>query len=79
MTSVRFVTFFRSTVPNRRPGPSVHIVLRLSPGSILRELDDAKSAVRWLLDVTGTALNSLLISWARGHERCELSATNPAP
>jgi hypothetical protein len=33
--------------------------------AILRELAETKGAVRWVLDVTATSLNSLLTSWGR--------------
>jgi hypothetical protein len=33
--------------------------------AILRELTETKAAVRWVLDVTATSLNSLLTTWGR--------------
>jgi hypothetical protein len=47
--------------------------------TILRELADTKSEVRWLLDVTGTALNSLLISWARRASRLRVVCDESGP
>jgi hypothetical protein len=47
--------------------------------TILRELADTKSEVRWLLDVTGTALNSLLISWSRRAKRLRVVCDESGP
>lgn len=47
--------------------------------AILRELAGAKDEVRWLLDVTATALNSLLISWSRRARRLRVVCDESGP
>lgn len=46
---------------------------------IFRELVDAKEAVRWVLDVTASALNSLLTTWGRRAQRLRVTCDESGP
>lgn len=47
--------------------------------TILRELAETQSTLKWILDVTGTALHSLLITWGRRAETLKVTCDESGP
>lgn len=47
--------------------------------AILRELREAKGAVPWLLDITGSSLNSLLTDWGRRADQLRVVCDESGP
>jgi hypothetical protein len=47
--------------------------------TILNELTDTKAGLKWILDVTGTSLNSILIAWGKRAQSLQVTCDESGP